>query len=168
MIRRNNFTDYDLGYDAGYRKALRELDEDLNLEEPEFVTIRFNNELFRNLLFNRLKKKQKLFSLDGYDKPEGFENAIPLSGQSAADEDEEVKYYYFVSNKDEMVYYITWLAVEDSTPVFKLQITGIKHLKGEVKTFKKLSKLVSYASNVEQIVDDVEYYEEDEFEEDED
>ena len=163
--KNKKFNDYDLGYEAGYLHAMKEMKEDLNLEEQKLVKITYNNELFRSLLFSKLKKKAKAFEFTDIETPEDYEDCIPVGGQSSADEDSKVKKYFFVSKKDDSVAYIVYLGLnEDLEPEFNLEVVGIKHLKGEVKTFKSLATLVTYAFNVEKVVDTVEYLDDEDFE----
>ena len=159
------FNDYDLGYEAGYLHAMKEMKEDLSLEEQELVEIRFNNELFRSILFSKLKKKVRTFELNDIEAPEDYEECIPVGGQSSAEEDKKVKKYFFASKKDDSVIYVAYLGInEDLEPEFNLEVVGLKHLKGEVKTFRSLATLITYAANVEKVVDTVEYLDDEDFE----
>ena len=158
---KTTFSDFELGYDAGYRKYMKDnqnvdLNEDLEIEKVKVVKVQYNNEYFRNVLYTRLKKKHKLFDLNVVDRPVGFENAYPVGATMNTEDEDIVKKYYYVSKKDPSVYYVTYLGIEDGEPRYKLTVLGIKHLKNEIKTFKNLAKLVTYSINVEKVVDIVE------------
>lgn len=163
--KKRKFDDYDLGYEAGYLHAMKEMKEGLDLEEQKLIQIQYNNELFRSMLFNKLKKKARIFEFNDIEAPEDYEECIPVGGQSSAEEDSKVKKYFFASKKDDSVVYIAYLGLnEDLEPEFNLEVVGLKHLKGEIKTFKSLATLVTYASNVEKVVDTVEYLDDEDFE----
>ena len=168
---RKEFTDYDLGYEAGYRKAMRDykeedysseeikeeyLEEGLEIEEPKLINITYNNELFRSMVYNKIKKKAKYFEFNEVERPEGFEDALPIGSTSNAEEEEDINFYYFVSKKDPGVNYIIFLGNDDFEPVYRVTVLGIRHLKDEVREFKSITKMITYVCNVEKIVDEVE------------
>lgn len=167
---KKGFTDYDLGYEAGYRKAMKEykeentyeedLEEGLEIEEPKLINITYNNELFRSMVYNKIKKKSKYFEFNEVERPEGFEDALPIGSTSNAEEEEDINFYYFVSKKDPEVYYIIFLGNDDFEATYRVTVLGIRHLKDEVREFKSITKMITYVSNVEKIVDEVEEDEE--------